>query len=512
MPRRLRGSSFVLVLSTLLLPHALFATLLWHYDTDSLAYMSTDVVIATVSVESPERLTATVTDVLYGALRPGDVLDKLSSSLRFFRPMNDGQRVVLFLSRRPRKSTIFDPGSSVSPFALVPSGVYLIDEYEHVHEYFQQMNPGGYVAEGYSVMDRRVPTKEQDLAFPALADVKKRIAASLKYVEPLRPLLDKVATPQDAPTLLSLLETSAKRRPGCGADAIVERLGDQLRSLKDPELALRTFAVAPDWRLPIEFVNTAGRVQYLIQTLSDRKQEIALRVAALEILLDVSRFHSGPQIGPSRSLPIDNQWLRDFAGEIQSTAKSIFVEDSENSRLRGMSLQFLAIDQPDTSSEVRKVYGRTASEEVRFAIEDLSLEVGDAAYEALNPPGGPVASLILVPASGGCVKARGDNVAFLMKYRRKTIVENGGSRGMPQMVLTDVRTQQRFIPKVESLSWSNGGDTGEMWFELTQPIDVPAGEYYLRPEWLRNAQAFSTGHRQAIAIVDTPGGRRVVVR
>jgi hypothetical protein len=326
----------------------------------------------------------------------------------------------------------------------------------------------------------------------------------------LRPLLDKVATPQDAPALLSLMETSAQRR-GCGADAIVARLGDQLRSLNDPEMALRSYSLDPGWGLPMAFVNAAGRVQYLLQTLSDRKQEIALRVAALEMLLRVS--HSGPQMGPSSSLPIDTPSLRDFAGEIQSTARSIFNDESENGHLRSLSLQFMAIDQPDTAKVVQKIYGRTASEELRFAIEDLSLEVRDAAYEALNPPGGPIASIILPAPPYSCVKSKGDSLVFLLKYHlREDLADKLESRGAPQMVLTDVRTGQRFLPKVELLPGWNGGRSGDTSFAFALPIDVPPGDYDLRPEWARNGQVFSIGRKQAIAIVDTPSGRRVVAK
>src|SRR5262249_40303812 len=127
---------------TVFLPRLLTAMNLPHYDIDSLAYMSTDIVVTTLSVDSQKRMTASVTDVLFGGLKPGDVLDKLSLFLSFFQPMDDGQKMILFLDRRPRKQGLFDPGSSKSPFAVVPSGVYLIDKYGHVHEYYQWNNPG----------------------------------------------------------------------------------------------------------------------------------------------------------------------------------------------------------------------------------------------------------------------------------------------------------------------------------------------------------------------------------
>jgi hypothetical protein len=71
--------------------------------------------------------------------------------------------------------------------------------------------------------------------------VRVRIAASLKLVEPIRPLLDKTATPDDTPTLLALLDTRSKGRGVCSmksADALADGLGKQLLSLKIEELLL----------------------------------------------------------------------------------------------------------------------------------------------------------------------------------------------------------------------------------------------------------------------------------
>src|SRR3954454_11381999 len=175
---KLLWSVVVLVVSPLAVP----AMVLPHYDLNSLTYMSTDIVTATLSVGRQHEFTAVVAEVFYGSLRPGDKLETLSTFFGFYRPMEDGQRVILFLDRRPRRPDFLDPEASKSPFAVLPSGVYLIDPYQHVHEYVQMMNPGPYVAEGYGFLDKSVPTKERDLALPTLGDVISRIAASLKFV------------------------------------------------------------------------------------------------------------------------------------------------------------------------------------------------------------------------------------------------------------------------------------------------------------------------------------------
>ena len=492
-----------------------------HYDLDSLVYMSTDIVIATLSARSQEQFSATVADVLYGSLKSGDRLETLTPFLIFFRPMEDGQRVILFLDRRPRKPDFFNPEASKSPFAVLPSGVYLIDAYAHVHQYYQQDNPGPYVADGYQPFEpKSVPTKEQDLALPTLADTTSRISASLKAVQPLRPLLDKTATRDDATALMDLLDARSKGRKGCGSDAIIDRLGEQLRSLNDPEIALKSFSIAPDWRSPIAFVNngnrgsdyTAPRVKYLLQTLSDARKNVALRIAAVETLLDVSRFHSSPQTGPSKSLPVDNEWLAGSAGQIQSIAKAIFDDEKQDEHLRSLCLGFIPFDQPALADDVKQVYSFTRSEELRFAIEDALLEFSDAFYEGLNPPGGPIASVIVAAPERGCVKATGDNIAFVERYRERKDFNESGGAGYPQFVLTNPLTNQRFVPNFKQLSGWGSVRNGEITFELSQPLDLPVGDYTLAPEFSRNGKVVSTGHKLMVVISASATGSRLSLR
>jgi hypothetical protein len=96
--------AFVPVIGLLVSPTLLRGLNQSHLDLDSLTYLSTDLVLATLSVDAPQRFTATVTESLYGSLRPGEKLATLSDFLMFFAPMEDEQRVILFLDRRPRSS------------------------------------------------------------------------------------------------------------------------------------------------------------------------------------------------------------------------------------------------------------------------------------------------------------------------------------------------------------------------------------------------------------------------
>src|SRR5579862_6311188 len=82
-----RSIWLVPVLYVLLSAFAARAMDMPHYDLDSLVYLSTDIVLATLSVDSQRRFTATVTEPLHGALHAGDRLETLSPFLSFFQPM-----------------------------------------------------------------------------------------------------------------------------------------------------------------------------------------------------------------------------------------------------------------------------------------------------------------------------------------------------------------------------------------------------------------------------------------
>lgn len=267
-----------LTLLIVLLPVNAMAMDLPHYDLDSLVYLSTDIVLADLSKDAHGNFTAAVTETLYGSLRPGEKLDALTPFLTFFQPLNDGQKVILFLDRRPRQYDFFHQDAAKSPFAVPPSGVYLIDEYGHVHEYFQENNPGPYVAQGYSFFPSHVvPTEKDDLALPSLNEVKARIATTVKSAIAMRTLLDQPTRAADVPVLLKLLASRPRFPETCTVgmnDAIAADIVQKIRSLDDPELSLRV------WHLDRSALSfpvvqkagdtdksaTAARVKFLIQT------------------------------------------------------------------------------------------------------------------------------------------------------------------------------------------------------------------------------------------------------
>jgi hypothetical protein len=509
-----------------LLPAAAVAMDLPHYDLDSLVYLSTDIVIVDLSKDSHGSFTATVTEPLFGFLRPGAKLDALTPFLTFFQPLNDGQKVILFLDRRPHQYGFFHQDAAKSPFAVPPSGVYLIDEYGHVHEYFQQNNPGPYIAQGYmSFPGRTVPTEKDDLALPSLGEVKARIAATVKSVAPIRNFLDQPATATDVPALMKLLVARPRAPETCGVgmtDAIASDIVEKMRSLNDQELLLRIWHLDGGDLSAVPFVQrdgnveksfTAARVKFLIQTLADRQKEVSLRIASLQILLNLSAFHSGAHSGPSRVLPIDNDWLAPSAGEIVATAKAIFHNSAENAHLRALGLQFLDLNNQDNVADIRRVYGHTHSPELQFAIERAFLEVSDALYQSLHASGGPVASIIQLAPEHGCIQPPNNQIVFVARfYSTRAFNSEGAVVTAGHIMFRNRKTGQSFdLKNVRSMGsyWSTLD--GVLIFALDQLSAFPPGTYTLGMEYRHDtaSEPQSVGHTITLAITNSPEGKRL---
>jgi hypothetical protein len=145
-------------------------------------------------------------------------------------------------------------------------------------------------------------------------------------------------------------------------------------------------------------------------------------------------------------LPIDNDWLRNFAAEIQRIAKQIFDDASQNPRLRGLCLQFLAFDVPNIVADVKREHTLTRSDELRFAIEKEFLGVSDGLYESLRPPGGSVASRISVVPESGCTKGTHGSIAYLVDYQAWQDFPGGNTAFVrPYGVMTNLRTGRHFV-------------------------------------------------------------------
>jgi hypothetical protein len=531
----LHSGRCVLALLILLLPVDARAMDLPHYDLDSLVYLSTDIVFADVSKDARGNFTATVTEALYGSLERGVELDALNPFLTFFRPLDDGQKIILFLDRRPHEYDLLNQDAANSHFAVPGSGVYLIDAYGHVHEYYQWNNPGPYVAQGYNFFgERQVPTKTYDLTLPTVQEVKERIAATLKSVIPIRNFLDQPTKLADLPALMKLLVARPRLPQTCGLernDAIAVNIIEKIRSLNDPQLMLRIWHLGRETSSAVSFVRpngnadkstTAGRVRFLIQTVADKNRDLALRTASLQILLSLSAFHSAHKPGSSRFLPIDNDWLSSSADQILSTAKVIFNNPAEDADLRALCLRFLDLNDRGIIADIKRVYGQTRSPELQFAIEQAFLEVSDELYQSLHPSSGPVASIIRLAPEHACVHPPNNQIVFLARFYSTRAFNNRGSVvSSGRTILKNINSGQRFeIKNARSIGSSWSTLDGVLVFALDQLSDFPAGVYTLGMEYAHQFvyevptvgfvnDVPSIGHTITVAIIDSPGGKRL---
>jgi hypothetical protein len=503
------------------------------YDVTSLVYLSTDIVIADLSEDRQHQFTATVTETLYGALHPGDKLTTLTPFLTFFSPMQDGMRVILFLDSRPHQYDFLYKDLARSPYAVPPSGVYLIDGYGHVHGYFQTDNPGPYVAWGYgSMLQRKIPTKEEDLAFPSLEEEKSLIGQAVSSVATVRPLLSKSATRGDVPALLDLIDASPTRSDHCDlreAGAIHDRVLEQLHSLKDPSVLLRMHALAgdaQDFRSYYGFVDSddeqadnafaAARVRFLVAQLADRRNDLKTRLAAVEILRGVSSSGSYPHL------------FALTATKLRTVCRAIFDDESQDPNLRGLCLEFL-LDQPAEVADARRVFARTRSATLRFLIEEWFLDRSDDLYETLHAPSGPAASIVLpvrsCNSSGCCFCGQEptDQPVFLVEYHmRKDFfhltkglfdVEIGGKHDVDGgLLLTDIQSGRQFeLKEPHLINYSNGGEVGWEKLPAPDPKDTPPGEYILSFCYKRGDAIVSIGFGTPVSVRKTPAGNKLMV-
>jgi hypothetical protein len=521
----------VLGLLLLAIPTRSVAMDLPHYRLDSLVYSSTDIVIAEVSQDANENFIATVRETLYGTLQPGTKLDTLTPFLSLYQPLGDGQRVVLFLDRRPHTYDYFHQDAAKSPFAVPPSGVYLIDEYSRVHEYFQPDNPGPYVAQGYSFFgEQRSPTEKDDLALPSLDETRERIAATVKTIEPIRNFLARPARSGDAATLASMLVARPRTPETCTVeryDVIAADIASKVRSLNDPELSLKVWhldrdVLSLDVRDDIGNVNTtaaAARVKFLMDTLNDRKRDASLRIASMQILMGFGSFHQKA----GRPLPSYATWMAPFVNEVEVRAKTIFNDPAEDPTLRALSVRFFDLEDSADIAELRSAYVNARSSELQFAIERAFIERSDDLYLSLHAASGSVASIIELVPEHGCVQEASDHLNFAIRfYATKAYNDRGSVVTSSRIVLNNVHSGEKFI--VEHVATVGGGYgvlDGVLVVQFPELSAIPGGTYTLGVEYahqfghLPNPREVqekpNAGHTITVTITDSPEGKRLSV-
>lgn len=517
----------VLILALTVLANKALAMNLRHYDLDSLAYFSTDIVVAQVSMVGKDGISATVLETLSGALKPGDHITDLYPFLGpFFTPLPDRAKVILFLDDRPRSPSMFSDVNRAK-YAIPPSGVYLIDEYDHVHEYYQWDNPGPYIAEGYRrgfPEPSKDPTKEDDLKYPSLDEVKARIAAAIARVAPVRAMLDRTTTKKEIPFLLHLVDLTSKDTSDCDlreAGAISERAMQKVRALHDPELLLRADALAGGSYVlasDIGFIEdesdssnaefTQSRVNYLLQVVTNKKVDVAERRMAFTLLSRLSGWQDGTSKG------VHNSFLNSESEQILEESKRVFDDETDDPQLRGLSLHFIDLTLPANIADVRRVYPATNSAELRFSIEKAFAQVSGELYASLRAPGGPVTSRVSVAHLRGCAKSEPGTLQVLEEYQEptdevKALRQNNfyieGAR--PMMINTGRGVATKIEGVTEVGGWY-GYDNGHREFAIPLTTDLPPGRYKIALQVLGEG-GMKTGYGVPVIVRKTTAGNLI---
>jgi hypothetical protein len=321
------------------------------------------------------------------------------------------------------------------------------------------------------------------------------------------------------------------------AGAIGERAMEQIRGLNDADLLLKAHVAAgdADWfNSALNFVSPprgkdssseqpdaekrkfgAGRVRFLLQTLANGREDLERRTAAVQLLLMISS-ESHPYSGPVKVLPIDGGILVDAADQIRAAAMAIFDDETQDGRLRGLCLQFLSLDDAEIVADAKRVYERTRSDAVRFAIEDLFLHVSDDFYASLKPPGGDAASLVSVQKMSGCADVAPGNIVFLFQtHDRKDFYQKrfDGLAVNPVPVLRSIKSGHRFaFPHYHNFGGFSSSDrTGQTAFELDELEGVPAGAYTLGIEYGSGEKIYSKGYTLRVKVANTASGKGLAV-
>jgi hypothetical protein len=519
---------------TALIPAWLPAMNMPVYDLNSKVYLSTDIVVVQIAIDEAKHKIATVQETLFGALPIGARLDQIDGYLSYFAKINSGDRLILFLDSHPRKLDFLYKEFEKVPYAIVPSGVELVDPFGHVHSYYQPMNPGGYFPAGYQWFHSAKPLREDDARkFPTLGEERRKISEAVRSVEPARTILGHASTAEDVPRLLHLIDATSGDASDCAirtSSAIREDAIRQIKQRNDPDLLLSAetsageaerqmsaegfFEPTEDIRRSKDATETFAthRAEFLVNALADKNRPVEVRRAALDILLSNSAW-GHPYSGVAKVLPIDAPALASIASRIVDVSRSIFSDQEDDAVLRGMCLRFLDLNEQANVTLAKTVYKAAKSDALRFEIEDVLLRKSDKLYLELAPPSTEAASIVGIEPRSGCESAEVSYPMFFGLYRehgyqgeafqRRTDVDN-------LTVLIDRKTGKTFDVKNAGYgSSSDGAGWGQ--FAVENLDAIPAGKYSIQIQFRRDGKTIGHGYGLKVTVLEESDRKRIVL-
>jgi len=532
--RACAASGFILLIA--LVPLRLPAMNMPVYDLDSKTYLSTDIVVVQISTDDAKHKIATVQETLLGTLPIGTRLDQIDGYLSYFAKINSGDRLILFLDSRPRKLGFLYKEFEKAPYAIVPSGVELVDPFGHLHSYYQPRNPGGYFPAGFPWFPSDKSLTEDDARkFPTLSDEKQKIIEAIRSVEPARTILGHESTAEDVPRLLHFVDMTSSDTSDCAirtASAIREDAIRHIKHQNDPNLLLRAETLAGEaerWSSAEGFFEPmqdvirskdatetfkAQRAEFLLNALADKKRPVEIRRTALSFLLYNSAW-GHPYSGVAKVLPIDAPALAPIVARLVEVSRSIFSDPDDDAVLRGMCLRFLDLDEPANVALAKSVYKAAKSDALRFEIEDVLLSKSDKLFLELAPPSSEAASIVSIEPRPGCAPAEWLEPMFFGVYRENGYQKDAHrpeSEADESTVLIDRKTGKVFEVEDADRSYGSSSD-GSGWgqFGVEKLEGIPTGEYSIEIQFRRNGKAIGHGYGLKVRVIEESGRKRIVL-
>jgi hypothetical protein len=503
------------------------------YTLDSLVFASKSAVVAKVGFFGKAE---TVEKSIYGDLKPGDIIT--SSILRNVHPaLRHGDRLIVFL----------DADRTVQ-------GFYYIDDDQEVRRYLTNDIFCPDMSDGWNLEPRSDK-------LPKLPAVEQQIDVALAY----RPLINTFANllprfPETMPfpdgvtksAVLDLLKYKCTEHSeydflhgvdrdgprGTHSDSDIEQLATDISDLNDPEFKFVAAKICPQQR--IDFPMGGPDLRYLTSIYESKTQDVNDRIQAATTLSGQYR-DMNPQSELAEANAVfdkDTAVAPNDIYDLYNKAIGIFEDETEDARLRVLSLDMLDVDRPDIHSLVAQLYSKTKQSEVKHAIESKVLfRDGDAGYEALNPPNGPVSTFVHACPVGDmngwqtfgtspaedeeAAKKRSAKLWLCADGVEETEIYNkcNGAKNLTDdlkqshFVITNVKTgNRRIIDDEEGSSGGNESDGKHVMYlidgqtGIASSTDLPAGNYELSYEFSCDGKVIGNSYPAKLEVVSTLEG------
>lgn len=490
---------------------------MYAYDLDSLVYLSSDVVeaepISVPGEKSADITNVKVTHVYLGHFHVGDTVKV--TAMGFFRieqPSRNmvvlgeggrriglGDHLTLFLAKA-HSVFLYDVPQDEDIYWPAPSGIKILDE-GRIKGFEQYSNPGPYEKEYTTPASlERLPTPEQ---------FHQQLAASIRLVEPLRPLLTKHSTTVDEPALLQVLRQRAQTvfpPQSRLRDALSDAACDQIVSLHNLDALADALAIKFSRSLMPPLQNPSGR-NFLLRTIGDRRQPPNRRLGCAKAVYWAFAWWDLPSNA-------------DYLSRLISLCEAVRDTPDLTATLLNQVDELAMFDHSDAPPAqaypviksglptLRKVHKSSTDGAVRFAVEQLFLDtVGYSAYQSLKSPCGLILSLTQpadTPPSDPPPTAR--TLTYLALIRQadspKHNADGSETTTCPTdaeitsaLVLVNAKNKKRYTHLPGRETDGQLSDEGErLTMQADLPPDLPHGRYYVFLEFSRPNQPVSTGY------------------